>query len=220
VHLGNLSHDYGNGLAVQHKGFVNATAAMAGMAKTFPDATEVVVAGESAGSVPTPLFAGLARDSYPKAKIVALADSSGAYPDLAGLNATIIEGAWGGFKNVPKWPTNADVTPETWSFPGLYVRAGKHSPDIVFARHDYAADKVQAFFTALGGVAANELDKLIARNETEIEAKGQPLFSYLAPGTEHTVLHKPEFYTETVNGTSLLDWVTNLVTHKPIADVH
>ena len=82
VHLGNATHVYGPELTVQHKGSIDASTALKALAEQFPTATELVVAGESAGSVPTPLYAGLAHDLLPNAAITVLADGSGAYPDL------------------------------------------------------------------------------------------------------------------------------------------
>lgn len=219
VHIGNTTHDYGNGVVVHHNGYVNGTTALATLADQFPDTTDLVVTGESAGSVPTPLYAGLAHDLLPNAAITVLADGSGAYPDIPGINS-VIGDSWGTMNAVPAWPENAGVTVQTWSLPGLFVHAGAHDPAITFARHDYAFDKTQTFFATLAGIPADDLVSLIDRNEQQIETGGVTLLSYISPGDDHTVLGKPGFYTETQNGTSLLDWVTALVAHETVADVH
>ena len=219
VHVGNTTHDYGNGVVVNHKGYVNGTTALDTLVERFPDATELVVTGESAGSVPSPLYAGLAADLLPNARITVLGDGSGAYPDIPGIN-TVIGDSWGTMNAVPDWPTNADVTVENWSLPGLYVRAGTHAPDITFARHDYAFDQTQQFFAGLAGIPADDLVSLIDQNETEIEAGGVTLWSFISPGDSHTILGRPEFYTQEVEGTSLLEWVTALVAGETVADVH
>jgi len=219
VHVGNTNHDYGNGVVVNHNGYVNGSTALNTLVELFPDATQLVVTGESAGSVPTPLFAGLAADLLPDAHITVLGDGSGAYPDIPGINA-VIGDAWGTMRAVPDWPTNADVTVENWSLPGLYVRAGKHAPGITFARHDYAFDQTQQYFAALAGIPADDLVSLIDLNETQIEAAGVTLWSFISPGDSHTVLGRAEFYTDEVDGTSLLEWVTALVAGDTVADVH
>lgn len=219
VHIGNATTDYGNGTVIEHKGYVNGNAALRATKDLFPNATEMVFAGESAGSVPTPLYAGLGRDLYPAADIKVLADGSGAYPDIPGINA-VIGRFWGTMNAVPDWDVNEGMTVEKWSLPGLFVQAGKHAPDIVFARHDYAFDRTQVFFGQLAGIPADDLVSLIDTNEQQIEAGGTELFSYISPGDSHTVLSRPEFYTETLNGTALVDWVTALVGGTPIDDVH
>lgn len=219
VHIGNATTDYGDGVVVEHKGYVNGSTALDAMATLFPDATELVVTGESAGSVPTPLYAGMASDLLPAARITVLADGSGAYPDVPGINA-VIGSAWGTMNAVPAWPENEGVTPETWSFPGLFVKAGTHDPEITFARHDYAFDETQVFFAGLAGIPADDLVSLIDQNEAQVEAGGVTLWSYITPGSSHTVLHTDNFYTETVNGVLLVDWVTALVSGEPVEDVH
>lgn len=219
VHIGNATHEYGPQLTVQHKGSIDASTALRDLATRFPGATQLVVTGESAGSVPTPLYAGLAHDLLPNAAITVLADGSGAYPDIPAINAVIGQ-AWGTESAIPPWPENAGLTAATWSFPGLFVQAHKHDPDIIFGRHDYAFDKVQTFFAGLAGIAASDLVTLIDKNETQIEASGVDLRSYISPGSSHTVLSRPEFYTETVEGVPLVDWVTDLVNRKPDPDVH
>jgi len=219
VHLGDAAADYGNGLVVQHRGAVNGRAALDELVRRFPGAAEVVVAGESAGAVPTPLYAGLASDALPDARITVLADGSGAYPDVPAVNA-LVGGLWGTENAIPDWPVNEGMTAAEWSFPGLFVQAGRHAPDIVFARHDYAYDRTQALFAALAGVGADDLLALIDDNEARIEDDGVDLLSYVSPGDDHTVLSEDDFYTTVVNGVPLVDWVRDLVAGDEVADVH
>jgi hypothetical protein len=219
VHIGNATTDYGSGVVVEHKGYVNGTAAVSEMAERFPSATQIVVAGESGGSVPSPLYAGIVADRYPDARITVLADGSGAYPDIPAING-VIGANWGTLDAVPSWPVNEGMTVENWSFPGLFIQAGTHAPNIVFARHDYAFDRTQVFFAGLAGIPADDLVSLIDANEVQIETAGVNLWSYISPGDDHTVLHRDAFYTQTVEGVRLVDWVTSLVAGDTVADVH
>ena len=57
-------------------------------------------------------------------------------------------------------------------------------------------------------------------NEQLVESQGIDLHTYVAPGTDHTVVQKPGFYTEQVGGTKLVDWVRQLLTDDPPRDVH
>ena len=61
---------------------------------------------------------------------------------------------------------------------------------------------------------------LMDANETQIERAGVNLLSYIAPGDEHTVLTEDRFYTQTVNGEKLVDWVTRLIAGEAVEDVH
>jgi hypothetical protein len=207
VHVGDVTKKYARGLTVHHKGYVNGTAALDRMFAAFPGATEVVVIGESAGSIAAPLYAGLVSDRLPDARITVLADGSGAYPDAKPVNDIVA--AWRNGKSTP-----------AWSFPGFFVRSGRHDPDIVFARHDYAYDAKQRSWFALVGLPAPSLLARIDANETKIEDAGVNVLSYIAPGDDHTVLSDGLFYKETVNGVKLVDWVRQLIAHEPVDDVH
>src|SRR4029079_14702663 len=104
-------------------------AALDGLVATFPGATQLLVTGESGGSIPTPLFGREAHDALPGASIKVLADSSGAYPDVSAVNALVVD-AWGTLNVVPSWPETAALIAQTCSAPGLFVSPGKHDPAI------------------------------------------------------------------------------------------
>jgi hypothetical protein len=218
VHIGNTTTKYAPDLTVHHNGYVNGTAALDRLTVSFPGATEVVVIGESAGSIAAPLYAGLVSDRLPDARITALADGSGSYPDVPRLNDIIA--AWGAGNVLPQWPENPGPTTRQWSFPGLFIQSGRHDPKIVFARHDYAYDEHQASWYPITGIPAKDLLSRIDANETQIERAGVNLLSYIAPGNEHTVLSDGTLYTEEVNGQPLVDWVTRLIKGKPVDDIH
>jgi Pectinacetylesterase len=219
VHLGTASHQYSPELTVQHKGSINATTALGALAAQFPDATQLFVTGESAGSVPAPMYAGMAHDLLPNSEITVLADGSGAYPDDPTVNAKV--GAlWGTAAAIPPWPENAGLTAADWGAPSLFVQAAKHDPQIIFGRHDYAHDFVQQIFSSLLGFPATDVLSAIDANGTQIKQGGVDLHSYIAPGQGHTVLSRPGFYTETVEGVRLVDWVSDLVRRQPDLDVH
>ena len=213
AHLGDASVEYAPGLTIQHKGYVNASAALDHLATTSRRATDVVVVGESAGAIAAPLYAGLVADRLPDARVTVLADGSGSFP--GGRRVNDIVAAWGLGGAVRPWP-DAD----SWSIPGLFVESARHDPDIVFARHDYAYDEKQQSWYPIAGLPARDLLSRIDANETRIEAAGVDLASYIAPGDEHTALSDGTFYTEEVDGTRLVDWVSRLIEGEPVDDVH
>jgi len=221
VHLGNATTEYAPGLTIQHKGYVNGTAALDHLFAAFPSATEVVVMGESAGSVAAPLYAGLVADRLPGARVTVLANGSGGTPDLPDDITDRMIAGWGLADVIPPWPENADVTVEQWaSVPGLFIQSGRHAPEIVFARIDYAYDARQRLGLSLFGVPADDLLSLIDANETQIEAAGVNLLSYVAPGDDHTALSSGRFYSESPDGEMLVDWVARLIGGEPVDDVH
>lgn len=223
VHLGNKETTYGEGLTVQHRGYPNGLLALDHLAAAYPDAETIVVAGSSAGSVPTPLFAGLAADRLPDAHVVTIGDSSGAYPDDPMLN-TVIGSLWGTMNAVPDWPETADVNISEWSIPGLYRYAAQHDPDITFGKFDFAQDATQASYGQLVGMGSDDLltriDEIDADIMSDVEAAGGAISSYVAPGTEHTILGTDAFYTTEVDGTPFAAWVEQLIEGTEPASIH
>lgn len=218
-HLGNATTEYSPEVIVEHRGSVNAKAVLAYLVENHPDAEQVVVTGASAGSLPTPLMAGLVADELPDAEIITFGDSSGAAPDLAIVNESLAE-LWGTTEAIPDWPETADVTATEWSLPGLWSVAGRHDPDITFARFDFAYDSIQGELVELAGIGPDQILGQIDATERQIEASGTPLAVYVAPGTAHTIFGTDALYDVEVEGVRLIDWITELVDGGVPADVH
>jgi Pectinacetylesterase len=218
VHPGNLTREYSPDLTVEHVGMVNGDAALSYLAENFVDAEQVVVVGESAGSIASPVYAGLVSDLLPDAQITVYADGSGAYPDDPAQNAGI-GGLWGTFESMPDWEVNEGLTPEDWGIPRFWVQAGLHDPEIVMSRFDFAYDEVQAAFMGITGSDRSDLAASIAANEAMIEERGVVQHSFTAPGTDHTLVRTDEFYDMEVGGVVLSDWVADVVAGQDVADV-
>ena len=219
VHLGDVTREYSPEVTVEHNGFVNGTAALTYLTESFPDAEQVVVVGESSGSVAAPVYAGLTSDSLPEARVAVLADSSGAYPDDPELNADIL-GQWDTFETMPDWEVNDGLTAKEWAIPRFWVQAGLHDPEIVMARFDYANDERQASMMELAGVDASNLIASIDANEAAIERAGVTQHSYTAAGSDHGIVGDGSFYRMEVDGITLVDWVQALLGGEPPDDVH
>lgn len=219
VFLGNATHEYAPDLTVEHKGYVNGTTALQYLADTYPGAEHVAVIGESAGAVAAPLYGGLMADALPDAQVTVFADGAGGYPDVPGLNG-LLGGLWGTQNAVPDWPENEGMTAERWSFPGLWVQAGTHAPDVVMSRFDYAFDETQVFYAGLSGYDASGLVDLMDANEARVEGEGVEPLSYTAPGDDHTLVRKDEFYEMEVDGVLLVDWLDDVLAGDDVDDIH
>jgi hypothetical protein len=166
--------------------------------------------------VAAPVYGGLVADRLPEARVTVIADSSGSYTDVAELNARM----------AAAWHTEEAInaltagTTTRWSLPGLFTLAGQHHPRVVFAWHDYAYDGQQAAWFPRVGLPTGDLLEHIDANESQVEASGINVHSYIAPGDHHVALNDDRFYTETVNGQALVDWVARLVAGEPVPDVH
>ncbi len=219
VHLGDKTREYSPELTVEHKGFVNGTASLAYLTEHFPDANQVVVVGESAGSVAAPVYAGLTSDALPDARVALLADSSGGYPGDPEVNSEIL-GQWGTFETMPDWEVNDGLTAQEWGIPRFWVQAGLHDPDLVMARFDYAFDEVQTSVLESAGLDTSNLLAAIDANEAAIEDAGVVQHSYTAAGRDHGVVGDGRFYRMQVTGIRLVDWVSALIGGEPLDDVH
>jgi hypothetical protein len=219
VHLGDVTREYSPELTVEHKGYVNSTAALTFLTEHYPDAGEVDVVGVSAGSVAAPVYGGLVADLLPDAQVTVLADSSGAYPDDPDVNTEVL-GQWGAFDTMPDWEVNEGLTAADWGPPRFWVQTGLHDPDVVLARFDHAYDEVQTFFMDQLEMDTSDLEASIGANEAAIEDAGVVQQSFTAPGDGHGVVGDNLVYTMEVNGVGLVDWVEALIAGEPLDDVH
>jgi hypothetical protein len=214
VHSGNITQDYGNGVVIEHKGFVNASNALDTMIKRFPDTAQLVVAGSSAGSFPTPVFAAMAGDQLPDADLKVFADSSGAVPDAMGF----VVGNWGTLETLPDWPEMDGLTVDKFTPAYTFIKAAEHNPKITFARHDFAFDSVLSSFARMAGLSPEDLVSVMRTNESKVEATGVNVANWISPGDDHTIAGRAQFYTEEMNGVRFVDWFTAFMNGTPEAD--
>jgi hypothetical protein len=219
LHLGNAVHDYGDGVVIHHNGATNSGTALTAAAAAFPGMKEVVVAGSSAGSAPTPVYAGLAYDMFPSAKVTSIADGSGAFPGTEGITLAVAA-LWGSESSLPRWPETAGDPMIDWSLPGLYVQATKHTRDVTFAKIDTAYDETQQAFVNLAGFPGDDLMTMIDENTAAARDGGAEIASWVGPGELHTILGRDELYTTKVEGNSLLEWITGVVDGDKVDNVH
>lgn len=219
LHLGDAVHDYGKGVVVHHNGATNAATALAAAAALYPDAKQVVVAGSSAGSAGAPILGGAAHDVFPAADIAVIADASAAYPGTPEIT-TAIGSLWGIANAIPSWPETADEPVEKWSLPGTFVMSSRHDPKLRFATYNAAYDEVQSAFSGMIGRDPKQLEAYIDENNASIKAQGVDIRNWVAPGTDHTVLGSNDLYGEKIDGTKLIDWLTDFIAGKPTPDVH
>ena len=106
--------EYSPELTVEHKGSVNGTAALSYLAEHYPDATQVIVVGKTAGSVAAPVYGGLVADLLPDAQVTVFGAQSGAFPDDPDFNADILGELWGAYDTMPDWEVNDGLTARDW----------------------------------------------------------------------------------------------------------
>jgi Pectinacetylesterase len=220
AHLGDVTRAYSPELTVEHKGFVNGTAALDYVAEQYPDASQVVVVGKTVGSIAAPVYGGLVADLLPDAQVIVWGGQSGHIPDDPELNLEFFGKLWGAYGTMPDWEVNQGLTERDWGPLRFWIQAGLHDPDIVMARFDWAYDPNAAESAESIGVDPSKLREVLDANEAAIEDAGVVLHSYTAPGDGHGIFEWPTFYEMEVNGVKLVDWVAALIAGEPFDDVH
>ncbi len=198
---------------IHHTGSANALSALDWLYAHAPAPDVVFVTGESAGSVPTPVYAAAVARHYPRARVVALGDASGSYVDASGIAAS-----WGGLPFLRGLSLSA-LDSATLTYPGLSAAAAKSSPRITLAEINSADDSTQAFFLRATDRSSPSVSAFLARNFAELERALPRFRSYTWPGVAHTILPRPQFYTLSVDGVRLRDWVDSLLKGGAVADV-
>ncbi|HKE91244.1 MAG TPA: pectin acetylesterase-family hydrolase [Gemmatimonadales bacterium] len=201
---------------IRHRGRANAEQAVAWVYARYPAPQLVFVTGSSAGAIPSPLYASLVAQHYPHARVVQLGDGAGGYRAAAipGILAM-----WGATTALRQDAAFRGVDSATLTFETLYEVAGRTNPQVTFAQYNSSEDNVQLSFLAMLGVHDVRFADLLAANFADIRRINPVLRTYTAPGPMHTILRRPEFYSLTVEGVAIRDWVADLLDGKRVADV-
>lgn len=223
LHWGNTTRSYtgtSGSYTIQHRGAVNAAAAVSWASDNVPAPSQLVVAGCSAGGYGATLWAAHLMARYPGASATHLADSAaGVVPQ--GFFQTIlqnwgVDAAWPGF--IPSLALERLDTSRV-ALPDLYAGVAGHFPLSAFAQFNRLQDSNQTFFFALTSgavVTAEDWSAHMQALVAQIQAENRNFFAYTAPGVQHCVINQPEFYTTEVGGVRLTDWLATLVkTHDP-----
>ncbi len=204
-------------LTIYHRGRANMQAVLNWTFEHFPKPENVFVTGSSAGAIPSPFYAVLVANHYQNANVAQLGDGAGGYRRVN--SDTRPDEQWGTFNFINNERGFEDMDRETFNYERLYITAAKARPDILFAEYDAAEDDVQKRFLALSGTRGVSLLDALRANHADIRAEVDNFRSFIAGGTSHTVLQRPEFYAYGANGVGIRDWVAELAALKPVADL-
>ena len=217
VHIGARRTTYRLGtrrFAIEHKGFTNASAALGWTYRNFKAPKTVLVTGSSAGGVAAPFYAGTIAQHYPDARVAVISDGAGAYRSKAipGIFAR-----WGAGEVAPRWIRARGKLP--LNIETFFKRTAETFPGVLQVQYNNAADGVQGMFLTLLGHEKPDVERLLRANLEELRTAIPAFRSYIAPGTAHTVLGRPAFFTEKPEGVALTGWVADIAAGKAIADV-
>lgn len=194
LHTGNRRADYASG-PVEHRGAVNAGAAIAWAAGQFPRARQVAIVGCSAGAFGSIYHAPAILRRWPSARAAQLGDAF----------VGVIPAAWGGFD---VWGTRRATSPDRLAM-ALYTSAARSWPGVRFGQFSTSDDGVQTTYATIMG-ASQPWGEGRAAQFSALNGRAN-LATYLAPGAEHCITPTPWFYSEAANGTRFRDWFAALI---------
>lgn len=199
VFIGDATVTYG-GVRTHHHGLQNLSVAVDALQRHFPDPERIVVAGSSAGGYGTYAGYGATRVAYPDTPILVFNDSGPGVQNVdASEDVRNRVANWNFTKLIPESCTQCS---EQYSY--LHTWATERDDSLRTALYSYQRDSVIGFFLGLSGA---DYQSLIVSVTDEIVAQNGGRFArYFPLGSDHTVLLSRAFYTQMVNGVSLLDW--------------
>ncbi|AUX28890.1 esterase [Sorangium cellulosum] len=213
IHWGDNVATYGQGssaVTVRHKGAVNVRAALDWIYANVPAPEKVFVTGCSAGAYGSILWSAHLREHYKSASVVQFADSGAGVITDAFFNDSLP--SWKPEGAYPTWIPGLEPA-ELVNLYVLYEKIGAHYPDMRLSQYNTVHDEDQIFFyTAMGGGGGAEAwSEAMRASVDHIEASTPNFRSYLAAGSAHCILWRPEFYTVESGGTPLVRWLDALV---------
>jgi len=204
-------------LVIHHRGRSNMQAVLDWTYQHVKSPTSIFVAGSSAGAIPSPLYSAIIADHYPAAKVAQLGDGAGGYRNMN--NTTRPDEQWGTFHFLNSEAGFEQVAKEGFNYESLYIAAAKAHPEILFAQYDTAEDSVQKQFLAMAGIRDIKLLDALAANHQDISNSADNFRSFIAGGTAHTILRRPEFYAYGAQTVAVRDWVANLARYQTVANL-
>jgi hypothetical protein len=214
VFIGSTDHTYrrgGRAVTIRHRGWFNAEAAVHWAFREVPHPERVFLTGSSAGSVGSAFHAPEVIDHYRDARVAQLGDSL-AFASQRPMRLT----EWDGLDHLPGWMrSEADVKPGRFRMVAFLTHLANHYRRVTFARFNYRSDRVQRLFYGVDG--APSFSTALLRDERRLAHEAPGYRSFLACGSGHMVLPSRRYYTLTVGGEALRDWVARLANGKSVA---
>jgi hypothetical protein len=199
--------DQGEAFTIHHKGSLNGQAAVQWAFEQFSGPESVFVAGCSAGSIGSAMFAPYLIAQYPQSQVTQLGDSLG-FLFSQPRDVERYYGASSGFAREIASLPGIDETAFTMA--DYYTAVAGYYPDNVFAQFNWKLDGVQEMFYTAGGGDPDNFAGALSGAIAAIH-EGAPNFrSYTAEGSNHCITPRDAFYSEEVNGVRFVDWITEL----------
>ncbi len=218
-------------LTVNHRGAVNASAALEWVFDNFSAPETVFVTGVSAGAYASIVWLPEIADQYPDAAVYQLGDSG------AGV---VTEGFFS--SDAANWQIEGalpdlgePITLDEDTLTNLYRGIGEDYPDTVLSQYNTLFDGTQiSFYGLMQDVfpptqeLSLEWSQRMTASLAAISGETGNFRSYLSTfdvdndpsnGTTHVILSRPEVYTLETGGVRFVDWLSDLVNGQEVESV-
>jgi hypothetical protein len=209
IHWGDARRDYGNGVAIEHRGYSNAASALDWIYAHYPQPQNIFVTGCSAGAYGAALHSAYIARHYVDAKLSVLADSGAGIITSTFLNDSLPN--WNAEKALPKFLGGLDRPLSELSLPDVYAALSAAFPRHRFAQTAAQYDADQTFFYVAMGGAPADWPRLFRASLNAIAATAPNFRAYVSPGSMHCAIPYSFFYTREVKGVKLADWTQRFV---------
>jgi hypothetical protein len=203
-------------LTIYHRGYVNASTALAWASENVPGPDSVFVTGCSAGSVGSIFFAPTIIEQYPDATVAQMGDSLAfVFPRAVDMETDYAAGA-----NFPEWiPAVAALDPSSFLMADFYTAVANYYPETTFSQFNTQADSVQTFFFNAVATPTSDFPAELAESLSRIHAGATNFRSYTAGGELHCITPRGQFYGLEVGGVPLHEWVASMAAGRPVDNV-
>ena len=206
----------GRSVTVQHRGHVNADAALDWLFGQVAHPAQVFVAGCSAGSIGSILHAPRIIDHYSGARVAQLGDSLG----YLFSRPTDLRRLWGSQRTLPGWiPEVRAIPPGGFTMARFYDAVAGHYPRVRFSQINFAADAVQRELHEAAGGRPQDFTGALLGNLTAIRAGAPNFRSFLLDGSLHCALPRGGFYTLRSGQVTVRDWVADLAAGRDVPNL-
>jgi hypothetical protein len=196
-----------HGRRTYHHGLQNLSAAIGLARREFPDPDVLVIGGTSAGAYGTFVGYRLSRVAFPRARILILNDSGPGLDAPGDPAASALRKA--NWKYIQDLPPGCPRCRKQYT--AMWDWALQRDPMLRVASFSYLDDAVLRAF--LNVDTAQFEDLLLAETGSVHTAHPDRFKRFYPRGTGHSVLQDPDFYTLSLDGTSLAGWTAAFLTN-------
>jgi len=182
-----------------HRGLWNLSVGVDTVLREFPDPSEIVIAGSSAGAFGNVPAYAVTRVAFPDTPIIVFNDSGPGFENHATAGAELRKNAW---RAADRYPASCERCGEhaLWLIDWALAR----DPGLRFAMYGYQRDEIIMDFFALDEAGYRDL---LLGLTSEIRGRHPERFQrYFVAATGHTILQDREFFTLTADGIPVADW--------------